>query len=803
MACSCRHHPHPRPLDIASGLTQLPRLVATYGEFRRAMLSAASADSRLAGWTAREPGDLGVLSIEMWALACEIVAFADETICHECFVRTARLDESARRLIAVLGYRPRPAVAAVADVSFQVAGRTATTLPRGLALRSGAVGEHPPQVFELLADIVAHPLANRFTVRPGTLDEIPESTAGSGVATFESITVVVEGTGLSAGQLVLVTTPTTSVVRRVSRLVAHRGPGPQRRTLVLDAPIDLPAGTAWSDVAVHTPALQVRLWTLDVTGFTQAGVSTSGGVTTLTLDSLHRRFGAGQVVVLERAGHARWFEIDRIEETTYRLAPDASYSTDEGDYTLPGATAPVTRLVLDGSIDDAAHRESTDTASWGDNEAAEITVLGGWTLAGSFETPPATELAATTASIDVGDDLDTPWNEHEPDRFTVVDRDGRSVTASGSLDWEGGTVDLPGAAWNPPLRHPIRIDANVATATRGETVLGEVLGSGDGARINQVFTLANAPLTYLGPSASGTSEVATTTLVVWVDGVRWDEVPHFVGAGPADRVYVVRHTDDGGTEVVFGDGVRGARLPTGSGNVVADYRFGAGAIHPEAGSIAQMVAPVAGVTSLTNRSAAYGGSDAATADEIRVDAPRSALLLGRIVSRADAAAAARETPGVVTATADLAWSPDRLAAVILVRYIGDPALAPGLRSRLRGLAERDVRIDAVVSVATPVAVALTVTADARRRPADVQLAVVDALAGDGGALTAATLGIDGPLYRSRLVAAVMNVAGVAAVTSVLVDGAPFDQFGVAPPEGGHLDAVSQLVVTVEGGADGA
>lgn len=803
MPCPCRHHCHPRPIDIPSGLPHLPRMVASFGEFRRAMLSDASTRAELDDWTAREPGDLGILAVEMWAVACEIVAFADETICHECFLRTARLEESARRLIALLGYRPRPAVAATADVSFRVDGRNPVVLPAGVALRSGAFDEHPPQVFELGSAVVAHPLANRFRVEPGALDEIPESSPGSGVAELAELVVVVEGKGLATGGLVLVETPTGALVRQVERAVAQRGPGPQRRTLVLASPVELAAGTRWDELTVATPSRRAGLWTLDVTGFAQPGLSTSGGVTTLTLDALHRQFGAGETVVAERAGHARWFTVDRVEETTYRLSADATYSTDEGDYTLPGATAPVTRLVLDADINDADHRDASDTATWSDSDAAEITVHGGWTLAGTFEAPPATELPSSTTALDIGDELDTPWDEHEPSRFTVVDRDGRTVTADGSLDWDTGEVLLADTTWEPPLRHPIRVEANVGVATRGETVVGEVLGSGDAAQINQVLTLANSSLTYLGPSASGTSDVATSTLTVWVDGVRWDEVPHFVGSGPTDRVYVVRHTDDGGTEVVFGDGILGARLPTGVDNVVADYRFGAGAIHPPAGSIAQLVEPVEAVNAVINRAAAYGGADAADLDEIRTDAPRSALLLGRIVSRHDAAAAATETPGVIAANADLAWSADRLDAVIVVRYIGDPGLAPGLRSRLRALAERDVKIDAVVAPAQPVAVTVTLRADSRRRPDEVGAAVEHALVGEGGALTPGVLGIDGPLFRSRLMAAVTAVDGVDAVTQVLLDGAPFDQFGVAPPEGGHLDGTAGLTVVAEGAGDGA
>ena len=42
-----------------------------------------------------------------------------------------------------------------------------------------------------------------------------------------------------------------------------------------------------------------------------------------------------------------------------------------------------------------------------------------------------------------------------------------------------------------------------------------------------------------------------------------------------DRVYTTRFSEDGTAEIVFGDGVQGAR-PSSGGAVVASYRFGAG-----------------------------------------------------------------------------------------------------------------------------------------------------------------------------------------------------------------------------------
>ena len=101
----------------------------------------------------------------------------------------------------------------------------------------------------------------------------------------------------------------------------------------------------------------------------------------------------------------------------------------------------------------------------------------------------------------------------------------------------------------------------------------EVLGSGDASQPFQAFHLRQAPLTYVSAS---TPTGGSTTLTVSVDGVDWTEVPSLYGAGPRNRVYVVRVGADGVVTVEFGDGVTGARLPTGVENVKATYRIGTG-----------------------------------------------------------------------------------------------------------------------------------------------------------------------------------------------------------------------------------
>ena len=79
----------------------------------------------------------------------------------------------------------------------------------------------------------------------------------------------------------------------------------------------------------------------------------------------------------------------------------------------------------------------------------------------------------------------------------------------------------------------------------------------------------------------------------------------------------------------FGDGVNGARLPAGSGNVLATYRIGSGAAAPPAGTLTVIANPIPGLRALRNPVAAGGGSDPDPPDMIRTYAPRSVLTFNR------------------------------------------------------------------------------------------------------------------------------------------------------------------------------
>ena len=141
---------------------------------------------------------------------------------------------------------------------------------------------------------------------------------------------------------------------------------------------------------------------------------------------------------------------------------------------------------------------------------------------------------------------------------------------------------------------------------------------------------------------------AAAALEVRVNDVRWDEAPTLFDATPSDRAYVVRTDEQGKTYVQFGDGERGARLPSGANNVRAKYRKGIGAGgNVKAGALAQLIDRPLGVKGVTNPEQAGGGVDPESEDAARASIPLGVRTLGRAVSLLDYEDFARAFSGVV------------------------------------------------------------------------------------------------------------------------------------------------------------
>ncbi len=202
-------------------------------------------------------------------------------------------------------------------------------------------------------------------------------------------------------------------------------------------------------------------------------------------------------------------------------------------------------------------------------------------------------------------------------------------------------------------RDTVTIYANVVPATHGESLQG-ALGSGDASQAFQRFILKKPPLTYVSaPVPSG----GLSTLELRVDDVLWQEVPSFFELGPKDRNYVLRRDDEANTQVLFGDGRRGARLSTGSENVTTSHRSGIGTPGlVDADRITLLPSKPLGVREVTNPMATSGAQDPETRDQARENAPLTVLTLDRIVSLQDFEDFARAFSGIAKAGADWVWN---------------------------------------------------------------------------------------------------------------------------------------------------
>jgi hypothetical protein len=349
-----------------------------------------------------------------------------------------------------------------------------------------------------------------------------------------------------------------------------------------------------------------------------------------------------------------------------------------------------------------------------------------------------------------------------------------------------------GAALDAPLLVPLRLLLDTVSVSRGVTVPDETLGSGNAALAGQAFTLAKGPLTYL-PGGDGPS----STLTVRVNGIAWQEVTSFYGQPPTATVYVVTRSPDGATTTVtFGDGADGARLPTGTDNVHASYRFGGGALSPPAKRLETILRPQANLASIENPVAVTPGADPEPADAVRTAAPASVTTFGRAISAGDYEQIAAGALGVARTAAVWTFDPTQQRAVVTV-YVGDDANAATAAAAALE-AEEDPRRPITVIAATPAPISLSATlvVDPRYDPDAVLAAATAAVADPAtGVFAPDRMRIGALLYRST-VAAALSVPGVTAIHQLLLLGGEQEVFD--PGAGGFftLAADSPTLTTV-------
>lgn len=189
--------------------------------------------------------------------------------------------------------------------------------------------------------------------------------------------------------------------------------------------------------------------------------------------------------------------------------------------------------------------------------------------------------------------------------------------------------------------------ANILRASHGRTIPSEILKHKDQEVSKFVFTLKEAPLTFISESSSSSSpREPHSTLKVWVDGEPWEETDSLLKCGPLDHKFAISVDEEGYATILFGDGKFGSK-PEKDGLIEAEYRVGSGSV----GNVGKdklkqfdidnslskysHVSVQEVIDSVTNPFPATGGIDIEPMDDVKIAGPKSLKELERAVTLKD------------------------------------------------------------------------------------------------------------------------------------------------------------------------
>lgn len=794
----------PRGLSNRDGLSAVAYRIGDHARFRESMVAALShppSEYRgTARLTTRAPDDFTIGLLDAFACAADVLTFYQERIANESWLRTATERLSLQEMGKLVGYRLRPGVAAETWLAFALEtpparppnlppepGNFVTGVPERVVLDAGlkvqsvpGPGE-TPQVFETVESLDAHPEWNAMRpwlsapLRPaagankawlGGVAERPR--AGDGVLFLGARRLggtddtqfdfrLIEGVehdaatqrtqltwskglaNMDAADVADAGDVEIHVLRKRAAVFGHNAPVPEGLLAdVVRAPLEILARV--SDAAA--PAAEV--------GELPTEVDPGGGA--LDLDTVHPDIRSQGYVVLRASAGRSGLRVVRDRRDGLFVIDDV----DEVSRAEPGIAAKVTRLQLLGFGLSTFLRDVRGTTAYLQSERVH-----------AAEAPVDAPVAGVHLPIaSSGEGLFA-------DRRLIVRgtrvADGAAIVHAATLVAARPVGDgrclleIAPALPDPLVRASVVVHANVARATHGESVT-QILGHGDGSAVFQSFALQHAPLTWL---AAGNELGATPALDIRVGGVRWKLRDWMYGAGKTERAFAIARDAHARDRIQFGEGVSGARLPTGSNNVIARYRKGLGA----AGNVApdkltQLVSRPLGLKSVSNLLPAAGGTDPEPAEAARDSIPLATRTLGRVVSVQDYEDFARAFTGIAKAQARVLQP--SAGTTIAITIAGDAGtvlgpsnpvwrhLAEGLRTR--GDPHVPLQLLAYVPASFRLGVRVKCAPDLETKQV---LADVEAQLRARFSFVARALGQ--PVQQSEIVAAIHAVPGVVAV----------------------------------------
>ena len=705
----------PRPLDNRAALPHIGYRIGHYGDFAEFMRRGIDAAPELAAWTHRESDDPGIALLEGAAILGDILSFYQEHYANEAYLRTATWRDSVAELVRLTGYRLAPGIGGRATLAVQA--RKPLTLPAGFAVKAELQDQPQPAEFRTDAELAVWPHLGQFQLhRPrhyawviaggqnrvevaavgGATDSLaldaldlkkgdrllllPEEGLKALLFNFnvlgwkpeqpaEEIAIIEKVEHLNGRVLLTLAGNFTHGwlngcrAFKLGRSFRHFGAGapPQYVSTNAATPpvtssvatnytrelfIDTNYGAPYSFIAAQTFAFDQEVQGLSagkpllVTG----GVRFPGGLLPFAVSRQITAVGQGAATWGNLAMPASFVRLDD------KLAPAWSHSfAAQGDVRTLRAHetvgAPLNlRPLATGSAD--AFANGTDALHLYAS-AVQARDIAGRRLHLAHRDGRSAQLVCTNVEGDfpapTGADAPRMWPlsfDRAPTPFTRADFDEADPA--------------------------ITVYGNLVDATQGKQEKEAVLGNGDARQNFQTFALPKAPLTYF--LSSDSTPPHQPELEVWVAGRLWTHVDSFFGRAAGEQIYIVREDGEGRSFVQFGDGLTGARLPSGVKNVVALYRSGVGARGPgKAGTTPTASSRPDGFDKLTLAGIVSGGADAEDLEKAREAAPGRVQSLGRLVSISDYESETLTLPGVVAASA--AWEPVAGVPALLLRVL--------------------------------------------------------------------------------------------------------------------------------------
>ncbi|MFI0445511.1 hypothetical protein [Actinomadura sp. 6N118] len=777
-------------------------------------------DAALLGRTWDVEGDPAAVRLaRLWAFVAHGVAAYSDLTAAESYLGTALDWTDLRRIAALVGFRPRPRVAARGWAVVRTDRGASPSVPAGTRVQAPATPDRAAQTFEVETTTTLRADWANLTATPVPLPSIPDG------RTLRFLT----DPGFRPGDQVL--------------FVAEQ-----------DVPL-LPSGHGW---------FGYWSWLLDLYDLGEQFAPKNAPVAVAVVQARSEDLGTVEVTfdrdldqllkeeatsyaayrVLATAGSARRLT-QLVHLTTSGTTTQAGVVAVGSSLYGSGDTGPIgsNYVVLDAALDELSAQRLVAVVDWqaGVSGACDVAAVArhkpvDWPVApGTTARASRVEFAADVETLRAARDGGRPVTVYVVDR-RIVARTHEIPTSlaqgvapqirvfpapaappdrialrlgPAETDWQlfpcaaaagqedtgdagtpaGLILDLaapapePGGPLDGPLGGPLgraAASANLVPVRHGMTGSG-VLGSGDAVLAGQEMVVNKPPVARdVGADGSPVS-----SLEIRVGGVLWEERPSLYDAGPVDA-YTTRLDADGTERVRFGDGAQGNRLPTGRGNVTQTHRTGGGtAGEVPSGAVDTLLGSIAGVVGVRGAGPTSGGADQDDERRIRRLAPGRARAFGRAVSRSDLADLALGFPGVSHARAWRGSGPpgcgcggsgEHVAFLRLTSAVTGGRPRPPVADEIGALAafldgSRDPAIPLCVAAAvfTEPALSCTVAVDPRQAAGAVQEAVRTALTASGGILDPLERTLGQPIDRSDLFAVIHRVAGVLGVPSLTLD----------------------------------